>query len=69
MHDRWNDIVLGGVRSADGMASFADMLSVNQSRQIHTYVIERALHEPTALESLASWGAEHFCIPVEWLTD
>ena len=26
-------------------------------------------HEPTAVERLASWGAERFCLPAEWITD
>ena len=69
VHDQWNEIVLGGVRSSGGMASFADMVSAGESRKIQTYVIERALHEPSAVERLASWAAERLCVPVEWLTD
>lgn len=61
--------MLGGVRSAGGMASFADVVSAEQSQQIQTYVVERALHEASAVERLAGWAAEHFCYPVAWLTD
>ena len=68
-HERWNDIVLGGTRAAQGMASFADVLSREESDAIHAYVIERALHEPTALESVAKWFGAYACVPVTWLVD
>ena len=69
VHDRWNDIVLGGIRATDGMASFADVLSQPDSNDIHSYVIERALHEPGIVERLVEWFAENACIPPHWLTD
>ena len=35
-------IVLGGARAANGMASFADVLSPEQAEAIHHYLIARA---------------------------
>jgi quinohemoprotein ethanol dehydrogenase len=69
VHERWQDIVLGGVRGAQGMASFADILSVEDANAIHAYVVERALHEPGVLERLAGWLSRHACIPASWTTD
>jgi quinohemoprotein ethanol dehydrogenase len=69
VHERWGDIVLGGTRAAQGMASFADVLSPKESDAIHAYVIERALHEPTAVESLVKWFGAYACMPVSWLVD
>jgi len=43
-HSQWNDIVLKGVRTQKGMASFASLLSEADSNAIHAYVISRA-HE------------------------
>jgi quinohemoprotein ethanol dehydrogenase len=41
-HEQFHDIVLGGVRAHQGMASFADALSVDEATWIHAYVLERA---------------------------
>jgi hypothetical protein len=47
------------------MASFADVLSPEESLAIQAYVIERATHEPTALERMVRWiGDSPFCVPV-----
>jgi quinohemoprotein ethanol dehydrogenase len=35
-------IVLGGKRAANGMASFADVLTTDQAEAIHQYLIARA---------------------------
>ncbi|HLT02072.1 MAG TPA: PQQ-dependent dehydrogenase, methanol/ethanol family [Geminicoccaceae bacterium] len=43
-HAAFLDIVLGGTRAANGMASFADTLSREQAEAIHHYLISRA-HE------------------------
>jgi len=68
-HAQWQEIVLGGARVAGGMASFADVLTLKQAREIQAYVIARALHEPSLLEQAASWFAQHACLPAEWMTD
>jgi quinohemoprotein ethanol dehydrogenase len=41
-HKEFNDIVLGGKRLQKGMASFADILSKDDSDAIHAFVIARA---------------------------
>ena len=41
-HAAFADIVLGGSRAANGMASFADLISEEESEAIHHYVIARA---------------------------
>jgi quinohemoprotein ethanol dehydrogenase len=40
-HNQFNAIVLEGVRSARGMAGFADLLSTDQAEAIHAYLIAR----------------------------
>ena len=70
VHARWDDIVLGGIRAGDGMASFADVIDAPTSRAIQAYVIDRAHHEPGALESLVGWFAESpLCVPTSWMLD
>jgi len=44
-HARFNDIVLGGALSANGMDSFADVLSKADVKAIHAYIISRANHD------------------------
>ncbi len=68
-HDQWNDIVLGGIRSAQGMASFADVVDAADAAALHAYVVSRALHEPNLPQRLASWFARNACIPARWLAD
>ncbi len=41
-HGAFNDIVLGGALSANGMASFADVLNEADAEAIHAYLISRA---------------------------
>jgi quinohemoprotein ethanol dehydrogenase len=41
-HAAFADIVLGGSRAANGMASFADVLGTDESEAIHHYLIARA---------------------------
>jgi quinohemoprotein ethanol dehydrogenase len=43
-HAQFNDIVLKGLRLEKGMASFADILTVQEVEAVHAYVISRA-HE------------------------
>ncbi|MCP5055951.1 MAG: PQQ-dependent dehydrogenase, methanol/ethanol family [bacterium] len=69
VHDRWTDIVLGGVRQAKGMASFADALSISDAEAVHAYVIERSLAEPTLAQRLVGWATENACVPASWLAD
>jgi len=69
VHQQWKEIVLGGTRANRGMASFADVLDAADADAIHTYVVSRALHEPTLLESVATFVGKYACVPVEWMTD
>jgi PQQ-dependent dehydrogenase (methanol/ethanol family) len=41
-HAQFQDIVLGGVRVHKGMATFADVLSQEDVRLVHAYVVEQA---------------------------
>jgi len=41
-HAQFLDIVLGGARTQQGMASFKDLLSKDQAERIHDYLIARA---------------------------
>jgi len=49
-HEIFNDIVLDGVMSELGMASFADQISEEDSDAIHAFIIARA-HEDWAARS------------------
>jgi quinohemoprotein ethanol dehydrogenase len=40
-HAGFDDIVLGGARKAQGMASFADVLSKDDAAAIHAYLNAR----------------------------
>jgi len=44
-HEAFLDIVLRGIRSEQGMASFADILTKEQAEAIHAYLIARANEE------------------------
>jgi quinohemoprotein ethanol dehydrogenase len=68
-HDQWDDIVRGGIRQTKGMASFADVVSVEESRAIQAYILDRAWHEPGIDEKLLDWFVANACIPNSWLTD
>ena len=70
VYDNWNNIVLGGVRGAKGMASFADVLSLNESTAIRAYVSARAHRQPTLIDWMIEKIADSpICFPAEWATD
>ncbi len=69
VHEQWDDIVRGGVLTANGMPSFADIVSTEDARAVQAYVLERAWHEPGAAERLLGWFVENACIPASWMTD
>jgi quinohemoprotein ethanol dehydrogenase len=51
-HRAFDEIVRGGSRAPQGMASFADLLTREQSDAIHAYIVaEAAKMRPAALES------------------
>jgi len=71
-HERWSDIVLGGIRQGRGMASFADVLDAEQARAIQHYVIARSLAtaDPGLLSRLVAWlGERGLCVPAAWMAD
>ncbi len=68
-HDHWKDIVLGGIRAAKGMASFADALRPEDADAIHAYVSHRALSEPNVPQRVVSWAVQNVCVPASWLAD
>ena len=52
------------------MASFADLITRDEALAIQAWVVDRATHEPTALEQLIRWFPDSpFCIPASWTTD
>jgi quinohemoprotein ethanol dehydrogenase len=68
-HDQWDAIVRGGLRTAQGMPSFADQLSAEDARAVRAYVLERAWHAPGLLERALATLVEHACLPASWITD
>ncbi len=42
VHERWNEIALGGLRTDGGMPGFADRLTLEDARAIQAFVLERA---------------------------
>ena len=70
VYDNWNGIVLGGMRGMDGMASFADALTLTESNAIRAYVSSRAHREPNVLDWVLQKVADSsICVPAEWATD
>jgi quinohemoprotein ethanol dehydrogenase len=58
-HDTFAAIVLGGSRRANGMASFADLLSAEDAERVRQYIISRANEDrEEALKEAESTGAE-----------
>jgi quinohemoprotein ethanol dehydrogenase len=39
-HQQFDAIVLGGARANQGMASFADVVSIDDAQAIHAYIID-----------------------------
>ena len=69
VHEDWASIVVGGSLASQGMASFADVLSVDDAAAIHAYVIERAHATDGWLEGLLRWAGRHACVPIAWVVD
>ena len=55
-HELWPAIVLGGLKSDGGMASFADVLSAEDAERIRQYLIARAGEDKAEAESEAEAG-------------
>ncbi len=65
----WQAIVLGGAFSGRGMASFADVVSPDDSEAIKAYVASRAHHEQGWMEWLGRMAAGRVQVPSIWLAD
>jgi quinohemoprotein ethanol dehydrogenase len=65
----WNAIVLSGAFAYKGMASFADVLSEDDSEAIRAYVAERARHTPGWIEWMAGLLGGRVQVPPRWLAD
>ncbi len=69
VHEIWSQIVLDGVFSARGMASFADSLDEGDVQAIHSYVISEALSSQSFGRRLMDRIGSAVCIPAQWLAD
>jgi quinohemoprotein ethanol dehydrogenase len=69
VHERWPDVVLGGIYADRGMASFADQLSRGDVDAIHAFVIGEARRQPTLTERVVAAASEWVCVPAKWLAD
>jgi quinohemoprotein ethanol dehydrogenase len=69
VHERWPDVVLGGIYADRGMASFADQLSRADVDAIHAFVIGEAQRPPTLTERVVAAASEWVCVPAKWLAD
>jgi len=54
-HELFDDIVLGGIFSSLGMVSFADVLSSDDARDIHNYIINSANDKQDENQSPQWW--------------
>ncbi|MEQ9003310.1 MAG: PQQ-dependent dehydrogenase, methanol/ethanol family [Pseudomonadales bacterium] len=69
VHESWDAIVRGGALAGSGMASFADVLSADDARDVHAYVISEAVASTGWGRRLLQAAAGLVCIPAEWLAD
>jgi len=65
-HEQWDAIVLGGLRYEKGMAGFADVISLDDSRAIEAYLIEEALLQQSLWQQAQEWVKQRTCLPY-WL--
>ena len=68
-HEAWAAIVIGGMLKNKGMASFADVLTLEQSEKIHGYVVRQAIKEPGVMQQLIETVSPHVCIPPTWVAN
>ena len=68
VHQNWQAIVLDGVLENAGMAGFADVLSAQDSQDLHAYVIDQTLTSTTWGNQLLQAAAGAICIPSSWMT-
>ena len=68
-HESWAAIVIGGMRKDKGMASFADVLTIEQAEKIHGFVVRQAIKEPGIMQQIVDSVSPHVCIPPTWVAD
>lgn len=68
-HEEWDAIVRGGIRTAKGMPSFADVLSEDDAKAIQAYVLDRAWAGGGLTERLLDFLVDRICVPTSWVTD
>lgn len=69
VHEIWPAIVLGGLYQDRGMASFADVLTLEDVEKIHGYVITKALEKPGIMRRMLNVVTSNICIPPDWLAN
>jgi quinohemoprotein ethanol dehydrogenase len=69
IHEIWDDIVLGGALAGNGMASFADVLNADEVRDIHAWVIDRAIQSTRWTSRVLRALSDRVCVPAQWLAD
>jgi quinohemoprotein ethanol dehydrogenase len=69
VYSSWNAIVLSGAFAYKGMASFADVISQEESEAIRAYVADRARHRPGWGEWMAEILGGRVQLPPRWLVD
>ena len=67
VHSNWRAIVLDGILEGRGMASFADVLTAEESQQVHAYVIKQAVNSTSWGTQILQKAADAVCIPADWL--
>ncbi|MFT4712370.1 MAG: PQQ-dependent dehydrogenase (methanol/ethanol family) [Candidatus Azotimanducaceae bacterium] len=66
-HEAWAAIVIGGMLKDRGMASFADVLTIEQAEKIHGYVVRQAIKQPGIMQQIVDTVSPHVCIPPTWV--
>ena len=69
IHQAWRSIVLDGVLSGTGMASFSDVLNDQDAQDVHDYVINQAINSTRWSHTLLEAAASVICIPADWIVN
>ena len=66
LYHRW---IPERMRTDREMPSFADSVSAEDAMAVHSYILDRAWHEPGLTEKRLDFAVERACLPVSWMTD
>lgn len=69
VHEIWPAIVLGGLYQDKGMASFSDVLELEEVKKIHNYVLYKAVEKPGMMKRMLDSVMSSICIPPQWLAE